>query len=249
VLGHRVNVTQESERPVLAGQRHLLSSRSPHSRRSGVYLCTVSDTRKLDPASDVCTLRTHDTEVRARRGAATRRPDPRRNVHDGRRSTGSRLTQHLRSSRGSSGCEAHRRRRPVAGDVLAVRETTGRERSCDRGLTHLTRYKSQVARFALTGQQVSGIPTLPTPADLWFPPPMRFYFGEPTDTLTLEDQFRWMETFDGVTFACGDTSCRSENTAEVDELVPAGTMHRVKCENGHVTVGLPPARFTRVAHA
>lgn len=78
---------------------------------------------------------------------------------------------------------------------------------------------------------------------------MRFYFGEPTDTLTREDQVRWMETFDGVTFACGDTSCRSENTSEVDELVPAGTMHKVRCEAGHVTVGLPPARFRAPASA
>ncbi len=78
---------------------------------------------------------------------------------------------------------------------------------------------------------------------------MRFYFGEPTSTLTLDDQVRWMEVFDGVTFACGDTSCGSEVTSEVSDLVPAGTMHKVRCEHGHVSVGIPPARFRAPATA
>ena len=76
---------------------------------------------------------------------------------------------------------------------------------------------------------------------------MRFYFGEPTERLTADDQERWRETFRDVTFACGEADCGSENTQEVDELVPAGTMHKVMCEHGHVTVGRPPARFRHPA--
>lgn len=70
---------------------------------------------------------------------------------------------------------------------------------------------------------------------------MRFNFGPPTDTLTLEDQQRWQATFQDVTFAC--TECSSEDTVETSETVPAGTHAMVRCHEGHVTVGRPPARF------
>lgn len=72
---------------------------------------------------------------------------------------------------------------------------------------------------------------------------MRFYWSEPTDALTLDDQRLWSDTFADVTFACSE--CASELTVEVDELVPAGTHHQVRCEHGHVTAGMPPARFRR----
>jgi len=69
---------------------------------------------------------------------------------------------------------------------------------------------------------------------------MRFYFAE-SDTMTADDIARWTDTFADVVFACGE--CGSEQTTESDQLVPAGTMHAVRCEHGHVSVGLPPARF------
>lgn len=72
---------------------------------------------------------------------------------------------------------------------------------------------------------------------------MRFYWGPPTDRMTLEDQQRWSEVFADVTFACSE--CGSENTTEAEPLVPAGTHHMVTCEHGHTTVGRPPARFRR----
>lgn len=70
---------------------------------------------------------------------------------------------------------------------------------------------------------------------------MRFDWPEPTDQLTAEDQKRWSEVFANVTFCCSD--CGSEDTTETEQRVPAGTHAMVRCEQGHVTVGRPPARF------
>jgi hypothetical protein len=72
---------------------------------------------------------------------------------------------------------------------------------------------------------------------------MRFDWQPPTDRLTAEDQRRWSEVFADVTFACSE--CDSEETTETDQRVPAGTHHMVRCPAGHVTVGIPPARFRR----
>jgi hypothetical protein len=72
---------------------------------------------------------------------------------------------------------------------------------------------------------------------------MRFDWATPTDRLTTEDQRRWSETFADVTFACSE--CDSEDTVETDQRVPSGTHHMVRCPAGHVTVGLPPARYRR----
>jgi len=74
---------------------------------------------------------------------------------------------------------------------------------------------------------------------------MRFYWGEPTEQMTSEDQARWSEVFKDVTFACTEPGCGSEDTVEAAELVPAGTHHMVTCHRGHTTVGQPPARYRR----
>ena len=70
---------------------------------------------------------------------------------------------------------------------------------------------------------------------------MRFDWPAPTERLTLEDQQRWSRVFADVTFACGE--CDSEDTVETDERVPAGTHFKVRCANGHVTVGIPPRAY------
>ncbi|MCU1665698.1 MAG: hypothetical protein JWR58_5763 [Pseudonocardia sp.] len=72
---------------------------------------------------------------------------------------------------------------------------------------------------------------------------MRFDWPAPTDRLTLEDQHNWSRIFADVTFAC--VECDSEDTVEIDQRVPAGTHLMVRCPAGHVTVGIPPARFRR----
>jgi hypothetical protein len=68
---------------------------------------------------------------------------------------------------------------------------------------------------------------------------MRFYFKSNVEL--TEANAAYIEKYEDVVFAC--TRCGSENTHEVDELVPSGVHHKVCCEAGHVTGGMPPARF------
>ncbi|RTL65867.1 MAG: hypothetical protein EKK42_20185 [Pseudonocardiaceae bacterium] len=66
---------------------------------------------------------------------------------------------------------------------------------------------------------------------------MRLYLTE-SPKLSADDIARFTSLWSGVVFDCGE--CGSADTVEVDELVPAGTMHKVRCERGHVSVGTPP---------
>lgn len=70
---------------------------------------------------------------------------------------------------------------------------------------------------------------------------MKFDWTEPTARMTADDQRRWSATFADVTFACSE--CLDEDTVETDERVPVGTHCKVRCSNGHVSVGIPPLRF------
>ena len=65
---------------------------------------------------------------------------------------------------------------------------------------------------------------------------MRFY-----ETPDSPDMTKWRAAFGDVVFACQE--CGSEQTIETDQLVPARTMNLVRCEQGHTTIGVPPARY------
>lgn len=42
---------------------------------------------------------------------------------------------------------------------------------------------------------------------------------------------------------CTLYGCRSKNVEEIDEKVPSGQYNKIKCDNGHVTHGIPIAEF------
>lgn len=67
---------------------------------------------------------------------------------------------------------------------------------------------------------------------------MKFYFDATADPAVVAEH---TERYSDCTLAC--SFCMSEDTVEVDELVPSGFHHKVKCANGHVTNGIPPERF------
>jgi hypothetical protein len=69
---------------------------------------------------------------------------------------------------------------------------------------------------------------------------MQFFFrGEPS-----EEAKKYRKFFENITWACVDFRCPTpEDTVETNELVPSGVHYKVRCASGHVTNGIPPARF------
>lgn len=62
---------------------------------------------------------------------------------------------------------------------------------------------------------------------------MKFYFTtETAETIAHAAEFAHKN------YACD--RCESENTVESVNLVPSGTHHKVICERGHETNGMPP---------
>ncbi|GAB3000898.1 MULTISPECIES: hypothetical protein [Amycolatopsis] len=69
---------------------------------------------------------------------------------------------------------------------------------------------------------------------------MQFFFRDDAP----EDARKYQEFFKNITWACDLFRCPTpEDTVETDELVPSGVHYKVRCASGHVTNGIPPARF------
>jgi hypothetical protein len=67
---------------------------------------------------------------------------------------------------------------------------------------------------------------------------MQFFFESPEAEARATD---YVAQYRDVTFAC--VVCGSENTEETDTLIPSGSHYKVRCEEGHVTNGMPPKAF------
>lgn len=52
-----------------------------------------------------------------------------------------------------------------------------------------------------------------------------------------------MKVFDPRVMPKACVACKSENVTDTDELRPSGIAPKIRCENGHVTNGMPTRAF------